>query len=407
MRTFVVLLLAYVLSQFFRAFLAIIAENLSRDVGLDARQLGDVSAIWFASFAFAQFPVGAALDRFGARLTIAGFMILAVVGAAWFATVSTFAEALAAMALIGVGCAPVLMGSLYVFGRAYPPERFAMLASLMIGLGSTGNLLGAAPLAWAVAAFGWRASLLAIAGVTAVSCILVATLLREPPRPASRFGDATGQATGTTGLVDLLRIRALWLMVPLTLVGYAVVIAIRSLWIAPYLQLTHGFDPAARGEAALAMAACMSVGALAYGPIERIIGNAKATVVVGSLLTALPLVALGLFGHASGTVAVLMFAAIGAFGMTYGILMAHARAFFPADALGRGVTLLNFVFIAGAGVVQWISGRFVKSATEAGWPPAETFSLLHLGFGIALAAATAVYAFAPLRPMPAQLPPHR
>ena len=393
MRTFLVLLLAYVLSQFFRAFLAIIAENLTRDVGLDARQLGDLSAIWFASFAIAQFPVGIALDRFGARVTIAGFMVLAVAGAAWFAAVTSFAGALAAMALIGIGCSPVLMGSLFVFGRTFPPERFAMLASLMIGLGSTGNLLGAAPLAWAVSAFGWRTSMLAIAVVTAVSCALVLALLREPPR-----AEAAPRTDGRkVGLVDLLRVRALWLMVPLTLVGYAFVIAIRSLWIAPYLQLTHGFDQVARGEAALAMAASMSVGALAYGPIERWIGSPKRTVAAGSLLTALSLAALGAFGHLSAMAAVLIFAAIGAFGMTYGIMMAHARAFFPPELLGRGVTLMNFVFIAGAGVVQWISGRFVKATTDSGWPPAEVFATLHLGFAAVLAVATVVYMFTPAR----------
>ena len=41
--------------------------------------------------------------------------------------------------------------------------------------------------------------------------------------------------------------------------------------------------------------------------------------------------------------------------------MAHARLFFPARLLGRGVTFMNFAFIGGAGVVQWLSGRFVQA----------------------------------------------
>ena len=83
-----------------------------------------------------------------------------------------FADCLAAMALIGIGCAPVLMASLYVFGRVYAPERFAMLSSLMIGLGSLGNLLGATPLASAVQAFGWRGAMTSIAAVTAASVLI-------------------------------------------------------------------------------------------------------------------------------------------------------------------------------------------------------------------------------------------
>ena len=80
MRIFAALLFAYTLSQFFRAFLAIVAVDLSRDLSLDSTQLGAVSASWFAAFALAQFPVGFALDRFGPRRTIGYVMIAAVLG---------------------------------------------------------------------------------------------------------------------------------------------------------------------------------------------------------------------------------------------------------------------------------------------------------------------------------------
>jgi sugar phosphate permease len=51
------LLFAYILSQFYRAFLAVIAVDLARDLSLDAAGLGNLSAIWFAAFALAQFPL--------------------------------------------------------------------------------------------------------------------------------------------------------------------------------------------------------------------------------------------------------------------------------------------------------------------------------------------------------------
>jgi hypothetical protein len=43
-----------------------------------------------------------------------------------------------------------------------------------------------------------------------------------------------------------------------------------------------------------------------------------------------------------------LFAAIGAVGFTYAVLMAHARIFLPAHLLGRGMTAVNFLFISGA-----------------------------------------------------------
>jgi predicted MFS family arabinose efflux permease len=394
MSALAVLLFAYVLSQFFRSFLAIVAADLTRDLGLDAGQLGLLSAVWFAVFAFAQFPVGWALDRFGPRRTVAGFMLLAMAGAAAFGLAPNFPALLAAMALIGAGCAPVLMGSLYYFGRVAPPERFAMMASIVIGVGSFGNLLGATPLALAVAQFGWRASIGAIAVVALISAILVYAVLRDPP-PVSSQGGREGVISG---LGEILSLRSLWLMFPLVLVSYAVVICLRSLWIGPFFGQVYGFDAVARGNAALAMGLAISLGALAYGPVERRIGDAKRTVLAGSTVTALALLALGLTPGLAASGAVALYVIVGAVGMNYGILIAHSRLFFPAHLLGRGVTVMNFVFIAGAGLLQWLSGRFVQGQAERSLPPAETYAHLHFAFGLVLAAAAVIYAFAPARP---------
>lgn len=394
MPTFAVLLVDYTLSQFYRAFLAIVAGELSRDLGLNAADLGSASAVWFAAFALAQFPVGWALDRFGPRRTIAGFMLLAVAGAAWLALARHRGDCLGAMALIGIGCSPVLMGSLYVFGRVYRPERFAMLSSLIIGLGSAGNLLGATPLALAVEAFGWRPAMAAIAAVTAAGAMLTFVALSDPPRlaEAGRSGTVLG------GLAEIVTMRALWLLLPLSFVSYAVVIATRSLWIAPFFAEVHGFSVTEQGHAALVMAATMSLGALAYGPIERALGGAKRTTLAGSLVTGACFVVLGLTGDRSAAAALILLGLIGAVGMTYGILMAHARLFLPAPVLGRGVTFMNFLFIGGAGLLQWLSGLFVHAGRTAGMPPDQVFGQLHLAFGLALLLATAIYIGAPARP---------
>jgi MFS family permease len=62
----------------------------------------------------------------------------------------------AAMALIGIGCAPVLMASLFIFARIYHAGAVRRAASWLIAFGALGNVIGAAPLANAAQAFGWR-----------------------------------------------------------------------------------------------------------------------------------------------------------------------------------------------------------------------------------------------------------
>ena len=71
------LALAYVLSQFFRAFLAVLTAPLQADLGVGPDVLATASGLWFLSFAAMQIPVGWALDTLGPRRTAGyGFFCL-------------------------------------------------------------------------------------------------------------------------------------------------------------------------------------------------------------------------------------------------------------------------------------------------------------------------------------------
>ena len=59
---FAALLVAYVFSQFYRAFLAVLAPVLAADIGATPGDLAFASGVWFAAFAAMQLPVGHALD---------------------------------------------------------------------------------------------------------------------------------------------------------------------------------------------------------------------------------------------------------------------------------------------------------------------------------------------------------
>ncbi len=386
---FAVLLVAYLFSQFFRSFLAVVADGLSRDLGLGPAALGDLSAVWFAAFALAQFPIGHALDRHGPRATVTLFMVAAVMGAGLLAAAPNYPVAVVAMAAIGIGCAPILMGSLYVFGRSEAPERFALLSTMMIGLGSLGNLLAATPLTLAVEVFGWRGALGAVALGTAVSTGLVWLMLRDPPPLAARAGGRSPFGE----ILALARMRPLWPILPIVTVSYAVLIAERSLWIGPFLAGVYQLDSLAVGNAALAMAVAMTVGSLVYGPVERWVGSPKRVVLTGSAVTAALFLTLGFFPAMPVGAAIGSLTLIGACGATYGLLMAHGRSFFSNHLLGRGVTFLNFLFLGGAGIVQILSGRHIEQAAKSGADIATAYGRLHLAFGAALLASVVIYRF--------------
>ena len=374
--------LAYVLSQFFRAFLAVLTAPLGADLGVGADVLATASGLWFLSFAAMQIPVGWALDTIGPRHT-AGWLLLigGAGGAALFALAQGPMYIHVAMLLIGVGCSPVLMASCYIFARTFPPERFATLAALMIGIGTVGNLISSYPMAFAAETIGWRAAM----WVLAVACALVAlgilTTVRDPAKPE-------GEARGS--LMDLLRMPALWLLLPIMFVNYAPIAAVRGLWIGPYLTDVFALDIGQIGIATLAMSLAMIAGTLAYGPLDRILGTRKWIVFGGNLITVLLLAALITFSDTNPWLSVSIMAAIGFFGASFPVIIAHARGFFPPHLTGRGVTLMNLFGIGGVGVMQFASGRI--HANWSGGTADAPYIAIFAFLTISLAAGLAIYA---------------
>ena len=383
MRAFVTFFAAYVLSQFYRSFLAVIAPELARELLLDPQALGNLQAFWILGFVVTQFPVGWALDTVGPRRTVALQMLAAVAGALLFATARSAFMLNFAMLLIGAGCGAIYMGAIYLFGRSAPPQRFALLCSWLLGLGTAGNLLAASPLAWLAQSIGWRGAMFGMAAATALSALSVLLLIRDPERITTH-----GARGLFGGLGDVLKIRSLWPLLPITAVSYAVVLAERGLWAGPYFASVFGLEPVARGHALLVMAAAMSAGAMAYGPMDRLLGTRKWVVFGGVTVTALCFAALALPGL-SLTAAIIIMGLLGGFGMTYGVLMAHGRSFVPDHLLGRGITLLNVLFIGGAGVLQPLSGALMKRLADQ--PPEQAYATLHLIFAGLLAASLVVY----------------
>jgi sugar phosphate permease len=98
----------YFLSYFFRTINAVIAGQLTAELGLDASHLGLMTSVYFLTFAAIQLPLGVLLDRFGPRRVQSGLLLVAAVGAAMFARSNQFAALVVGRALIGFGVAGAL-----------------------------------------------------------------------------------------------------------------------------------------------------------------------------------------------------------------------------------------------------------------------------------------------------------
>lgn len=376
----ILLCIAYVLSQFFRTFVAVLSDQLQADIGVTTADLARATGLWFLAFALMQIPVGAALDRVGPRLTTSvllliggggGAALLAAAGTAWHVDL--------AMVMIGIGCSPVLMAGYFIFAHCYDPVRFTSLAALLVGIGSLGNLLAAYPLTWASAQIGWRPVLAILAALCGLIAVGLWRILRNPQ---------VDHAGARGSLLEVLRIRDLWPLVPLALVHYAPVAGIRGLWIGPYLRDVFGMDADMIGLLTLILGLAMITGTLTYGPLDRILGTRKYVILGGNLIAMLGCYGLAFWPDHSAARSITLLLVVGVSGMTYPLIIAHARSFVPAHLVGRGVTFFNLLGIGGAGVIQYLSARIIPPGSVAG---AGAYADIFLMFAVLLSAGLLIF----------------
>jgi predicted MFS family arabinose efflux permease len=374
------LFLAYVLSQFYRAFLAVLTPVLETDLGVTAADLASASGWWFLAFAAMQIPIGESLDRWGPRLTSSILMAVGAAGALLFSQATGAFQIKLAMALIGVGCSPVLMASYFIFARSFAPALFGTLAGVTIGVGALGNVASSLPLSAAVETYGWRPTVLGLAVITGVVALAILALVRDPPRL---------EKAKEGSLIDLLRMPAIWPILAMMAVCYTPIAGLRGLWVGPYFADVHGADQMTIGEVGLWIGLAMVAGNFAYGPLDRWLGSRKWVVFGGNALTLACLVLLWWFAAAPPAMATALLVAAGFFGASFPMVIAHGRAFFPAHLMGRGVTLLNFFGIAPIGLAQIATGR-IYSATPATTLSAP-YEAVFLFFAVTTAIGLAVY----------------
>ncbi|MZR12284.1 MFS transporter [Maritimibacter sp. DP07] len=384
----VTLVVAYVLSQFYRAFLAVMAPVLNADIGATPEDLSRASGLWFLAFAAMQIPVGWLLDNVGPKRTASVLFALgAAGGAAVFAVAQGPLHVLIAMGLIGAGCSPVLMANYFTFARVFEPRVFGTLAGVVLGVGTFGNVVASYPMAWAVENLGWRETMFALSAISLVVAIVIWVLVQDPPPLAAKPGEKKGS------VLTLLAIPALWFIFPIQIINYAPAAGLRGLWAGPYLEDVFGMSANGIGVVTLIMALAMIAGNFLYGPADRFFGTRKWVIFFGNLIAAACLFGLWAFPDDSIVTTTLLLSAVGLFGASFPLIMAHARAFFPPHLTGSGVTLINLMGIGGVSLFQFLSGRVYSTAKAASDAPAAPYEALFIFFGLPVLVGTAIYVF--------------
>jgi MFS family permease len=367
LRLFLPFAAGYFLSYLLRNVNAVIAPELTRELGLSAADLGLLTSAYLLTFGAFQLPLGVLLDRYGSRRVESALLLFAAAGSAWFALGSSLGELALARALIGLGVCACLMAAFKAFAVWYPLERLPSLNAAVMVAGGLGALTATTPLAWAVPILG-RQGLFLLLSVLAVLAAL--GVYSTPDKPASAAGGTLGQQLRELGSV--LRSREFWRYAPMVATGLGGFVALQGLWAVPWLMQVsgQGRDVAAFHMLLTTLAMiCGFLGtALTVGPLRRR-GVAPGRVMAIGNIAGLVVVFLLWQGVGSSHVLWFILGIVFAVG---NLAYAEITSRFAPTLAGRVNTALNLANFVGAFSIQWGYGVMLDSLRAAGWTPADS-----------------------------------
>jgi predicted MFS family arabinose efflux permease len=359
-----VLCLGHIFSNAVRTIPALAVDVLTRDLGITAETLAQLTGVFPLAFAAVMIPVGVALDRHGVRRVSVFLLTLAGAGAALGALATGPWSMALAQAVLGAGCSGMLMCPITFAARGLPGPRFAVWSGIILAAGNTGMLLSASPLALLVEALDWRAGYWACAALAAAA-IPAVLLLVPSDRPAVRPIRSVLQ--DARELVRIAATPAMRGVMVVVFASFASVLGLRGLWGGPWLMDVKGLDRVAAGHVLLGCTVALTIGPVLAGIALRRLGHGRG-LLAASHLGAAGLILLLIAGGPGGPFGALPvgwdLALLVLFGLTISfqvIAFSLVRVAVPPEQAGRALSAANFSFFFGAAVLQAVSG------VMAGW----------------------------------------
>ncbi|MDQ1082451.1 MULTISPECIES: nitrate/nitrite transporter [Microbacterium] len=248
---------AYVVSIVNRTSLSALGIETADRFAITAATLSLLAVVQLGIYGALQLPVGLLLDRFGAGIVLTAGMAVMAAAQVLLAAAPDVGVAIAARLLMGAGEAAIFPGVLRVIGMRFP-RRIAPTAVQVTGLlGQFGQIISVVPFAALVGLSGWTAAFLSLGGVTVLTAVLVAVIVRER-RPAVVERTPVARAVREAWRSPGTRL-AFWVHFVTSFSGNAFAI----LWGFPFLVAGQGLDAGTAG----ALFSVYVVGGIVLGPL--------------------------------------------------------------------------------------------------------------------------------------------
>ncbi|MFP7225832.1 MFS transporter [Priestia filamentosa] len=259
-----------------RNILSPVMSDIGREWNLNQTELGLMSTVFFASYAFMQIPTGFLADKFGrVRVLVTGYIIFGV--ATYLSgAVTTFALFLLMRALTGLG-EGTYYGSQYGISSNITPKKYRGLVSALINsgmaLGISLGLIAASYFTYTLDK-GWQFSFYLFAIPTVIVAILIGVFVRDVNKEEKV---STAVPTENVSLKQLFTKNhiCVYIIIFCSLYGFFGMLT----WLPYYLQTARGVDGSQTGIIASLVPWASIPGAIFFGYISDRVKSKKPLII--------------------------------------------------------------------------------------------------------------------------------
>ncbi|WP_022868048.1 MFS transporter [Schaalia vaccimaxillae] len=249
---------AYIMAVAARSSLGVAGVEAMDRFSIDASTLGVFSALQIGVYSAAQFPMGLALDRFGARILMSSGAALVACAQLAMALADSYPQALAARVLLGVGDATAYVSIMRLVTLWFPARHIPLMSQLTSTLGLVGQLISSWPFLWLLTGVGWNTAFVSMAGVgLGVALLVVAKVADTPDGPVSvlRRGCAQQRGSSPARISDVLMSPWAWMGFFTHWLGAGSTVVITLIWGVPFMTLGMGMSASAAATALVVFSA--------------------------------------------------------------------------------------------------------------------------------------------------------
>jgi sugar phosphate permease len=362
-----VALAVYVLAVFHRSSLGVAGLLAADRFGISATELATFTVLQLLVYAGMQVPVGVAIDRYGPRRLLLAGLVLMTAGQLAFAFVTSFPLAVLSRGVMGAGDAMVFTSVLRLVTVWFLVRQAPLVTQLTGQVGQLGAIAAAAPLSYALDAWGWTPAFAVASSLGVVLLVAVALLVKDSPY--------LGERVVRVKLLALTKsLRAVWgnpgtrLGLWSHFVSQFSVTVFSLLWGYPFLVRGQGLSSAQAGTLLMAMTGWVVVSGLVLGWLVTRFPYYRSVIVLSVVATMAALWGVVLLRSTPSPtwLLVLLVFAMASGGPASMVGFDLARSFTPVEVSGRANGLVNIGGFSASLLTMGLVGLVLDAREPAG-----------------------------------------